>query len=355
MKPAGLLWRGLFLLLVAVLLAAGFLLALAASWRADEMARLEGEADGVEIGDGTVVQYVVRGTGRPVLVVHGAPGGYDQALAVAAACGLDADSMVIAPSRPGYLGTSLDFHLTPTLQANVLTAFLDALGIEKAAVIGFSAGVPSAIAMALDHPARVSRLVLVSGVFARVPPATEDVPPPLPRAVLTGLTGDVGAWLAGWASANDPARLADASLPLLVGPQEISRLKDFVMGNPEQQEILASFARSVIPVSPRETGTRNDILQIRTLPKLPLANITVPTLVIHGTADPFIPAEQARAAAAAIPGATFLPVEGAGHLVWLGPDAARAAAAIRAFLEAGPGQTPPEDSDRRPVGPPDDR
>jgi pimeloyl-ACP methyl ester carboxylesterase len=346
MNLAGLLWRGLFLLLVAVLLAVGFLLARAASWRADELARLGEEGSGVEVAGGTIVQYAVRGSESPVLVVHGAPGGCDQALAVADACGLDGETMVIAPSRPGYLGTPLGFHLTPPQQANLLAALLDAIGIERTAVIGFSAGAPSAMSLALQHPGRVSRLVIVSGVFERVPPAAVDAPPRLPRAVLTGLTGDVGAWLAGWAAANDVVRLADACLPLLVEPREISRTKAFVSGNPGQEEILASFVRSVIPVSPRETGTRNDILQLQTLPKLPFANITVPTLIVHGTADPFIPAEQARAAAATIPGANFLPVEGAGHLVWLGPDAARATAAIRAFLDAGRREAGPSPDNR---------
>jgi len=44
-----------------------------------------------------------------------------------------------------------------------------------------------------------------------------------------------------------------------------------------------------------------------------LGSVTVPTLVIHGTADPLVPAEHGQATANAIPGAQLLLVEGMGH------------------------------------------
>ena len=45
----------------------------------------------------------------------------------------------------------------------------------------------------------------------------------------------------------------------------------------------------------------------------PLSSINVPTLVIHGTADPMFPLGHGEALAEEIPGATLLPLEGAGH------------------------------------------
>jgi pimeloyl-ACP methyl ester carboxylesterase len=48
-------------------------------------------------------------------------------------------------------------------------------------------------------------------------------------------------------------------------------------------------------------------------PSEPLSSIAVPTLVIHGTADPMFPLEHGRALAEEIPGARLLPLEGAGH------------------------------------------
>lgn len=45
----------------------------------------------------------------------------------------------------------------------------------------------------------------------------------------------------------------------------------------------------------------------------PVSSITVPTLVIHGTADPMFPIDHAEALVAEIPNATLLPLDGAGH------------------------------------------
>ena len=53
------------------------------------------------------VEVARAGEGPPVLVVHGMPGGSDQALAMGRSL-VDAGFGVIAPSRPGYLGTPLD-------------------------------------------------------------------------------------------------------------------------------------------------------------------------------------------------------------------------------------------------------
>jgi pimeloyl-ACP methyl ester carboxylesterase len=48
-------------------------------------------------------------------------------------------------------------------------------------------------------------------------------------------------------------------------------------------------------------------------PHAPLASISVPTLVIHGTADPLFPLPHGQALADAIPGASLLPIDRAGH------------------------------------------
>ena len=65
------------------------------------------------------------------------------------------------------------------------------------------------------------------------------------------------------------------------------------------------------------------------LPHTPLSSIAVPTLVIHGTADPMFPLEHGEALAREIPGATLLRLEDAGH----GVDRADWAAINRGILE----------------------
>ena len=65
------------------------------------------------------------------------------------------------------------------------------------------------------------------------------------------------------------------------------------------------------------------------VPSAPLSSIAVPTLVIHGTADPMFPLEHGKALADEIPGARLLALEGAGH----GVDRADWEAIVRTVLE----------------------
>jgi len=328
----GILLRAAFLLLLAALLAAGFGLARFASWRGDRLAELAGAAEIYQTSSGPQ-QAAIRGDGEPVLVLHGAPGGYDQSLDIAA--GLEeAGFRVIAPSRPGFLGTPLGHAILPEQQAAAAADLLDTLGIPRAHVIGFSTGAPAAIHLAAVRPDKVRSLVLISGILSRWSPEPGGEPRPLPELILSAIGGDLGSLLVLRRAAEDPARLAKEAMALLTTPGEAVAAAAFVETNPEQTERLAGFAGSAAPLSPRERGTRNDCLQIRNLPALPLEKITCPTLVVNGTADPFARATETRAAAAKIPGAVFLPVEKSGHLIWLGPDAQRAESAIGAFLKS---------------------
>ena len=106
------------------------------------------------------IEYAVTGDGPPVLVVHGSGGGYDQ--------GLDFGEpltthglRVIAVSRFGYLRTPLPADASAAAQADAHACLLDALKVRGAAVIGASAGAPSAMQFAPRHPDRCSALVLV--------------------------------------------------------------------------------------------------------------------------------------------------------------------------------------------------
>jgi pimeloyl-ACP methyl ester carboxylesterase len=78
------------------------------------------------------------------------------------------DRPVIAPSRFGYLGSSMPVDATPEHQADALVALLDALDIDQVDVSGESAGATSALQLALRHPERVSHLAVPrSSSFSR--------------------------------------------------------------------------------------------------------------------------------------------------------------------------------------------
>ena len=115
------------------------------------------------------VEYAERGYGDPVLVVHGifhnCVGG------LLSVRDLLTDRRVIAPSRFGYLGSSMPPNATPAAQADALAALLDALDIRQIDVIGLSAGATSALQLALRHPEKVKHLAVLVGNLPGSPTA----------------------------------------------------------------------------------------------------------------------------------------------------------------------------------------
>ena len=100
------------------------------------------------------IEYQEAGTGTPLLMVHGSGGGHDQGMAFPGKLS-QRGVRVIAMSRFGYLRTPMPLDASPAAQADAHVCLLDALGIAKAAVLGGSAGGPSALQMAIRHPDRV--------------------------------------------------------------------------------------------------------------------------------------------------------------------------------------------------------
>ena len=105
-----------------------------------------------------VVETARRGAGPTVLVLHGAAGGYDMGLALRPH---SRSFQTLSISRPGYLRTPLSAGRTAGEQADLTAALLDALELDQVAVMGASAGGPSAIEFALRYPQRCWALVLV--------------------------------------------------------------------------------------------------------------------------------------------------------------------------------------------------
>jgi pimeloyl-ACP methyl ester carboxylesterase len=106
------------------------------------------------------IEYAERGSGPPVLVVHGAGGGFDQGLALGGRL-IEHGYRVIAPSRFGYLRTPMPADASAEAQADAHACLLDALGVDRAAVFGVSAGGPSTLQLCLRHPERCSAMVLL--------------------------------------------------------------------------------------------------------------------------------------------------------------------------------------------------
>jgi len=90
------------------------------------------------------IEYAVKGEGPPVLVLHGAGGGYDQGLLLGRTS-FGGSFKLISVSRFGYLRSPIPENSTVEAQAAIYAGLLDHLKIEKVVVIGGSAGGPSAL------------------------------------------------------------------------------------------------------------------------------------------------------------------------------------------------------------------
>lgn len=310
------LLRLFFLLIVAVLLGTGGVLAWFSSWRAEKLSHLNAASTIAETKAGKI-EYVRSGEGPAVLVFHGAPGGFDQAMLFSSSLA-EAGYQIIAPSRPGYLRTPLNTGLTPENQADAMSALLDSLGIDSVAVMGVSLGAPAAIEFARRHPDRTWALVLVSAVTKKLPP--QPLNPPLPEALNERLTGDVGSCMLVEISVSDPAKALDWAFDLAQSGDAQARESwiQSVLGNSTQPAWFQDLAGTVAPLSPRESGLRNDLLQLQALADVPYDKLTAPTLFIHGVEDKWIPLPDVESVQKRMPNAELLAVPGTGHLVWLG-------------------------------------
>lgn len=283
------------------------------SWRAaDRRKAVIGGSTVVATARGPV-EYVELGRGRPMLMIHGSPGGFDVTYAWLRRVHGDSGPpyRAILPSRPGYLRTPLSTGRTPAEQADAMAALLDVLGVRRTAVYGISDGGPSAIQFALRHNDRCSALVLVSAVSQRI--AMEDFPW-WTRILDRVMSGEVGAWI-------------------------LTRLTPMVLGNEARGDAQAlaemnAYMDGLTPYGPRAAGALNDQVQDRRMEAWPLRDIKCPTLVIHGTADWIVPPAHGDSSAT-IPGAKAIRIDGAAHLAFI-VHRAQVDAAIAAFLTEHP-------------------
>lgn len=242
--------------------------------------------------DWGAVEYAERGSGNPVLVLHGifhnCVGGL---LAVRE---LFPHRRVVAPSRFGYLGSSMPPHATPAAQADALAALLDALGIDQIDVVGLSAGATAALQLALRHPGKLKHLVLLVGNL-----------PGSPTAVVQPT----------WAT------LVNRQFPLWAlrtfAPSTMARLAGvpaaFAM-TAEDTRFVTEFIDSLFPVRP-EGPMLDAFVSNADVNTYRLEAIDVPTLIVHTQDDPLASHEASRLAAERIRNARFVSLASGGHLM----------------------------------------
>ena len=256
------------------------------------------------------IEYQQAGAGVPLLVVHGSGGGHDQGMAFAGALAQHG-VRVIAVSRFGYLRTPMPADASPAAQADAHVCLLDALGIRRAAVLGGSAGAPSAMQTAIRHPDRVSALALVVPL-AYKPGTLADSAPALAPWVEKMLLRLIGSDFLFWAGLQ-VARDSLIRLVLATPPEQVAS------ASPQERARVNAMLDNILPVSARAEGLRRDSVLGKGLGPYALESIRAPTLVISARDDGYGTYAGAQYTASQIAGAKFVGFDRGGH-AWVGHD-----------------------------------
>ncbi len=223
------------------------------------------------------VAFSERGTGQPVILLHGGAGPLS-VVPWAELLARTRPARVITPTHPGFMGTPRPDALNDVAGlAQVYAALIRKLGLDGVTIVGNSVGGWIAAELALLAPTLVKKLVLVDACGIEVPGH--------PVADVFALSLDELSRL----SYHDPQRFR-------IDPSKLT---------PEQKAMFASnFATLKV-----YGGTMMDArLRAR------LQAITAPTLVVWGEADRVVDPDYGRAYAQAIPNARFELLAGTGHV-----------------------------------------
>jgi len=225
--------------------------------------------------------YERRGTGSPLVLLHGYP--LDHHLWDEVAPLLADTFELILPDLRGFGESStVDSFYTMEDIASDIAALLDHLEIQKAAIVGHSMGGYVALAFARLYPERLTGLGLVSTQVLADPPDRRDG-----RYKSAAEVADKG--IASVVEAMTPKFTAD--------PQ----LQKFARENMERQQ-PAGYIGALKAMAERVDSTPL------------LSTLNVPVVIVHGDADSLIPIDRAREVKAALPDAHLVEIRGAGHM-----------------------------------------
>jgi 4,5:9,10-diseco-3-hydroxy-5,9,17-trioxoandrosta-1(10),2-diene-4-oate hydrolase len=250
--------------------------------------------------DGMRTRYLAAGSGPPLVLVHGdgeSAADWQWVLPTFAR-----SYRVLAPDLPGC-GPTVEpvARCTPEFFGGFLGGFLDALGIERAVLVGNSLGALAILHLVLRDPERAAALVLVdsAGLGREVNPAQQ----------LLTLPG-YGEMQAAWARTfpGSTQRILARSALLFARPERVP------LGWVREQYRLASLPQflDVTLASLRELmdvgGQRPDQILLHRLPELEM-----PTLVVWGAQDLVVPVSHGREAVARLRNGHLAVIPDCGH------------------------------------------
>ena len=173
-----------------------------------------------------------------------------------------------------------------------VVAFMDAVGVEEATIVGDSSGGLLAQRVALNYPHRLSHLVLIGS----------------PTTLVN----------------NDAARQVGKEMLALTDPISPTFVREFVLGtihDPIPEDFLSRLVSESLKVPARVWRGYWQGVVLTTDDSARLGEIDAPTLILWGELDVLLPREEQERRAAAIPNATFKVYPETGHLAhWVRPE-----------------------------------
>lgn len=242
------------------------------------------------------IEYVVKGEGPPVLVLHGAGGGYDQGLLLGKTSFGDAFKF-ISVSRFGFLRSPIPEDSSVEAQAVLYAILLDHLKIEKVIVVAGSAGGPSALQFAHDYPEKCTELILVSAISMSIAPDKDAFRTQVIHSIQKS---DFVYW--GFTKV-----FRSLFLQLIGVPPEV--YKGFAL---EQKELVQEFLDVMHPMSQRRRGSIHEF-EIKPLDSASMSEISAPTLILHARDDALVNYEHAEFAHRNIIQSKLILFETGGH------------------------------------------
>ncbi|MEM4919988.1 MAG: alpha/beta hydrolase [Candidatus Nezhaarchaeales archaeon] len=260
----------------------------------------------IRIGD-VNIYYEIKGEGDPLVMIMGLAGNLDWWDPKMISELSKHFKLILFDNRGAGRSDMGQKQFSIKLFANDTAGLMNALGIPKANVLGFSMGGMIAQELVLNYPEKVKKLVLCSTFCG----ARRGVLPPPQPVPLDDL-------------AENPRKVMEFMARMIF-------TEEFINSNPQAfEDMIQRMLRAPIT---KEAFIKQfyAIMEFDTYDRLP--QIKVPTLVLHGKMDILLPVENATILASAIPNAKLVILERSGH--GLAEEIEKVIAEIIDFLREG--------------------
>jgi pimeloyl-ACP methyl ester carboxylesterase len=262
---------------------------------------------------GEPVNYVEMGSGPPMLLVHGLAGSWQNWLETIPH--FARTHRVVALDLPGFGESPMPREkISISGYGRLVDAFCDEVGIDRAVVVGNSMGGFVAAELAIQHPHRVEKLVLVSAAGITIEHQRNDRLLALMRRFEIALT---------WAATHPR--------PEFMLRRRARRVARYVFAHPEK------IPGALLTENVRGNGKPGFIDALDALTSYPLRDrlerISVPTLIVWGDSDRLVPTSDADVFDDLIPDSRKIVYADTGHVPQM-ERPGRFNADVEAFLSA---------------------